>query len=67
MAGFIHEFRARMVESYINSYLAARGGDVAIIMRKNLIGSAVKGEGLYIICMADYSEILINHYFSCER
>ena len=48
MAGFIHEFRARMVESYINSFLAARGGDAAIIMRKNLIGSTVKGEGLYI-------------------
>ena len=36
-----------MVESYINSYLAARGGDAAIIMRKNLIGSSVKGEGSY--------------------
>ena len=44
MAGFIHEFRARMVESYINSFLAARGGDAAIIMRKELVGSVVKGE-----------------------
>ena len=44
MAGFIHEFRARMVESYARSYLAARGGDAAIIMRKELVGSVVKGE-----------------------
>ena len=44
MAGFIHEFRARMVESYARSYLAARGGDAAIIMRKELVGSVIKGE-----------------------
>ena len=44
MAGFTHEFRARMVESYARSYLAAHGGDAAIIMRKELVGSVVKGE-----------------------
>jgi len=46
MASILHEFRARMIECYVRSYLVARGYDAAIVWRD---GAMINVRGNYIV------------------
>jgi hypothetical protein len=44
MTSYVNEFRARIVEAYMRSYMLARGGDAVVLLREEHATIAMNGK-----------------------